>query len=86
MRQINHDEAGKTGGIAGAVQLAVTEYLKLLADEDVQDLYALVLSQVEPAVLASVLDHVGYNQSKAAQLLGLSRGTLRTKLRKYGLT
>jgi len=86
VRQINHDEAGKTGGIAGAVQLAVSEYLRLLADEDVQDLYALVLSQVEPAVLASVLDHVGYNQSKAAQLLGLSRGTLRTKLRKYGLT
>jgi Fis family transcriptional regulator len=86
VRQINHDEAGKTGSIAGAVQLAVSEYLQLLADEDVQDLYALVLSQVEPAVLASVLDHVGYNQSKAAQLLGLSRGTLRTKLRKYGLT
>jgi len=84
--QINHDESGKTGGIAGAVQLAVSEYLQLLADEDVQDLYALVLSQVEPAVLASVLDHVGYNQSKAAQLLGLSRGTLRTKLRKYGFT
>ena len=86
MSQINHNEAGKTGGIAGAVQLAVTEYLQLLADEDVQDLYALVLSQVEPAVLASVLDHVGYNQSRAAQLLGLSRGTLRSKLRKYGLT
>ena len=86
MSQINHYESGKTGGIAGAVQLAVSEYLQLLADEDVQDLYALVLSQVEPAVLASVLDHVGYNQSKAAQLLGLSRGTLRTKLRKYGLT
>ena len=86
MSQINHDEAGKAGSIAGAVQRAVTEYLQLLADEDVQDLYALVLSQVEPAVLASVLDHVGYNQSKAAQLLGLSRGTLRTKLRKYGLT
>lgn len=86
MNQIDPVKTTENGGIAQTVRHSVTEYLRLLADEEVQDLYALVLSQVEPAVLASVLDHVGHNQSEAARLLGMSRGTLRTKLRKYGLT
>lgn len=71
--------------IAISVEQAVTQYLRLMSDENVSDLYSLVLLQVEPALLRSVMTHVQQNQSKAAHLLGISRGTLRSKLRKHGL-
>ncbi|MGB1189304.1 MAG: helix-turn-helix domain-containing protein [Pseudomonadales bacterium] len=71
--------------IKTSVNQNLAEYLRLLEDQDVHDLYALVLAQVEPPLLERVMAHVGQNQSKAAVMLGLSRGTLRTKLNKYGL-
>lgn len=44
-------------------------------------LYQLVMNQVEQALLHNVLVECGGNQSKAAQqYLGISRGTLRSKL------
>ncbi|MBL6687954.1 MAG: Fis family transcriptional regulator [Pseudomonadales bacterium] len=45
----------------------------------------MVLDQVEPALLRQVMAHVDQNQSKASLLLGVSRGTLRSKLSKHGL-
>lgn len=68
-----------------AVKEAVDEYLKMMDDERVTDLYELVLSEVEAPLLRSVLHHTNQNQSKAAAALGLNRGTLRKKLRKYRL-
>ncbi|MBT3460866.1 MAG: Fis family transcriptional regulator [Gammaproteobacteria bacterium] len=72
--------------IKSAVEDTIKDYLRLLEDEPIDDLYAQVLAQVEPSLLRQVMMHVGDNQSKAARLLGLSRGTLRTKLSKYGLS
>ena len=71
--------------IKSAVEDTIKDYLRLLEDQPIDDLYAQVLAQVEPSLLRQVMMHVGDNQSKAARLLGLSRGTLRTKLVKYGL-
>lgn len=48
-------------------------------------LYNLVLSEIEPPVLEVVMSHVKGNQCKAALLLGISRGTLRKKLKLYNL-
>jgi Fis family transcriptional regulator len=36
--------------------------------------------------LQATLEHSGYNQTKAAKALGLSRSTLRKKLEHYGLS
>lgn len=47
------------------------------------NLYQLVLEQVEIPLLKKVMEHVKQNQSKAAQVLGISRGTLRKKLEHY---
>jgi Fis family transcriptional regulator len=52
---------------------------------EVNDLYHVVLSEVEPAILNVVMDYVDGNQSHAAEVLGISRSTLRKKLRQYGL-
>ncbi len=49
------------------------------------NLYDLVLDEVEIPLLETVLRHTRGNQSKAAQILGLNRATLRKKLRKHGL-
>ncbi|CAN5903476.1 MAG: DNA-binding protein Fis [Chromatiales bacterium USCg_Taylor] len=48
-------------------------------------LYELVLSEVERPLFEAVLAHTGGNLSKAAQILGLNRNTLRARLKKYSL-
>ena len=75
----NHQTIRKT------VHTAVDSYLRTMDDQEVTDLYEMVLAEVEASLLAGVMQHTGNNQSKTATLLGLSRGTLRTKLRKYRL-
>ena len=64
---------------------ALQRYLATLGGHDPDGLYALVMGEVEPAMFATVLDHAHGNQSRAASMLGLNRGTLRRKLREYGL-
>ena len=49
------------------------------------DLYDLVIGEVEGPLLAQVMAYVKGNQSRAAALLGISRGTLRTKLKAHAL-
>jgi len=51
-----------------------------------RDLYQMVLSEVELPLLKTVMNHTQGNQSKAAELLGINRTTLRKKLEKYGLS
>ena len=48
-------------------------------------LYQLVLREVELPLFRSVMDYAEGNQSRAATILGINRGTLRKKLRDYGL-
>jgi two-component system nitrogen regulation response regulator GlnG len=42
------------------------------------------LAEVEPSLLEAVLDRTGGNRAAAAQWLGIHRGTLRERLRRYG--
>lgn len=67
------------------VEHAVRQYFNALGDELPTDLYELILRQVELPLLTVVLEQSRGNQSKCAQILGLNRGTLRKKLKTYGL-
>jgi Fis family transcriptional regulator, factor for inversion stimulation protein len=49
------------------------------------NLYDLLLTEIEPPLLEVVLRHTGQNQSEAARLLAISRGTLRKKMHRYGM-
>ena len=62
------------------VRLAVKDYLARLDGEEVINLYSMVLNEVERPLIQTVMEQCGQNQSKAAQMLGLSRSTLRKKM------
>lgn len=67
------------------VQIALQNYFAQLDGQAPKDLYTLVLAEVEAPLLTAVLQQTKGNQSKAAQVLGLSRGTLRKKIKQYAL-
>lgn len=67
------------------VAVAVKNYFDQLDGQDVTDVYEMVLSEVEAPLLEKVMSYTRNNQTRASQLLGLNRGTLRKKLKKYGL-
>ena len=72
-------------GLSESVKDAIERYFRDLDGHDLGDLYELVLGQVERPLFETVLENTGGNVSQAAQLLGLNRATLRSRLRKYGL-
>jgi Fis family transcriptional regulator, factor for inversion stimulation protein len=69
--------------LRASVSAALNDYLGLVDADMVNDLYGLVLAEVEAPLLEAVMQKARSNQSKAAQMLGVSRGTLRTMLKKY---
>ena len=75
-------EEGQT--LRGAVEKALHNYFAHLEGADVTDVYNLVLTEVEAPLLETVMALVGGNQTRAAAILGLNRGTLRKKLRQHG--
>ncbi len=79
-------EPESTGGpIREAVTQALEGYFRQLNGYDCSGLYRLVLTEVEVPMLRAVMDYCVGNQTRAAQLLGINRATLRKKLRNYGL-
>ena len=72
--------------LAMYVKQTVEHYLSQLSGHDAVDLHAMVISEVEKPLLEAALEHSGYNQTKTAKALGLSRSTLRKKLDQYGIS
>ena len=60
----------------------ITEQLAS-ADETTKDLYERFLARTEPVLFNAVLQHTGGNRAAAAELLGIHRGTLRERMKKY---
>jgi Fis family transcriptional regulator len=68
------------------VHTALQIYLAQLDGHPLPDnLYKMVLQEVEHPLLQTVMHYTGGNQSKAADILGIDRSTLRKKLKQYGL-
>jgi Fis family transcriptional regulator len=67
------------------VERSLEGYFAKLGDHHPSNLYDLVIGEIEPPLLASVMRHCSGNQTRAATMLGLSRSTLRKKLRAYGI-
>lgn len=68
-----------------SVKNAIERYFAHLDGQHVTDLYDMVLCEVEEPLFTTVMRITAGNQSLAARLLGISRGTLRKKLEQFGL-
>ena len=71
--------------LSAHVAIAVEQYFAQLNGHPACGLYAMVMAEVEKPLIQAVLDHSGHNQTNAAQMLGISRSTLRKKMLHYGL-
>jgi Fis family transcriptional regulator len=66
-------------------QRVLHDYFASLNGHRPARLYDLVLREVEEPLLQAALDYAEGNQTKAATILGITRTTLRKKLRSMGL-
>ena len=80
----NENNAG-ISQLSHAVKHSIRRYLYDLDGAQPSNMYDLVLRQIEQPLFEAILEHTKGNQSRAAELLGLNRGTLRKKLRSYNL-
>ena len=72
--------------LSNCIQASVETYFKDLDGHVPGNLYDIVLHEIEKPLLKVVMQETDNNITKAAETLGLNRGTLRKKLQKYGLT
>lgn len=80
---ISNEAGDATMSLAQNVTQSVQKYFTELKGTDPIDLYQFVLEEIEAPLFRAVMEYCKYNQSRAALMLGISRGTLRTKLRHY---
>lgn len=71
--------------LRNCVRRSLSDYFAHLEGENVNNLYQMVLAEMEIPLLEKVLEYTRGNQTRAAEILGLNRGTLRKKLKQYGL-
>ena len=76
---------GEGRQLSHQVSKSMRRYFKELDGERASDIYNMVLKEVELPLLEIVMRECNDNQSKASQILGINRGTLRTKLKEHKL-
>jgi Fis family transcriptional regulator len=83
---IRPDTSADTLPLRGHAERAFEDYLHQLNGHSGSGLYELALREIEEPLFRVVLKHVEGNQSRAADILGIHRATLRRKLRDLGLS
>ena len=78
-------QSGRREPLSRCVEDALRVYLQTTGGHGILDLHRLVIEEVERPLFATVLQHVEGNLSQAAKILGLTRSTLRKRLRDYGI-
>lgn len=76
---------GQSKTLRQSVHSSLNDFFVHLDGQPITNLYELVLSEVEAPLLDVVMKHAKDNQTKASEILGLNRGTLRKKLKQYDL-
>ena len=73
------------GSLSHSAEAALKKYFKTLNGQKPNDLYKLVLKEIERPLMKEVMKHTDNNQSAASKVLGINRSTLRKKLKQYKL-
>ena len=71
--------------LSDSVKQSLDNYFAQLEGQQPSNVYQIVMELVELPLLLKVMEFTSNNQSRAAKLLDISRGTLRKKLKLYGL-
>jgi Fis family transcriptional regulator len=71
--------------LQSSVSQIMQHYFASLKGEEPRHVYDFFLDEIEEPLLSIVMKFTRENQSEAARILGLSRGTLRSKLKKFGM-
>jgi Fis family transcriptional regulator len=75
----------KNKPLSEQVRKAMKKYFAALDDAAPANVYEMVMVEVEPELLKAVMEYTNNNQSKAANVLGLNRATLRKKLYRHNI-
>lgn len=75
----------QTSSLRDSVKASLQHYFAQLDGHTPANIYDMVIAEVEKPLLEEVLQFTKGNQSKAAKILGISRGTLRKKMAIYDI-
>ena len=81
----NKAEVSKENELSTTVRKVMRQYFKDLDGEKASGIYEMVVLAVEKPMLEIVMFQAHGNQTRAAELLGMNRNTLRKKLQQHGL-
>ena len=82
---MNVQRESRDSELSACFRKMLKQYFHDLDGEHATDIYDMVVANVEKPLLEVVLHHAEGNQTRAAELLGLNRNTLRKKLTQHGI-
>jgi len=83
--QLTEQIAQKSEFLSDSIRRLLKNYFSKLGGEEPKAMYQMVLSEVESPLLECLINHTKNNHVKMSAWLGLSRTTVRQKLKKVGL-
>ena len=78
-------ESARENELTSTVRKVMRQYFKDLDGEKASGIYSMVVAAIEKPMLEVVMLQAEGKQTRAAELLGLNRNTLRKKLQQHGL-
>ena len=79
------EASARENELQSTVRKVMRQYFKDLDGEKCTGIYEMVVAAIERPMLEVVMFQAQGNQTRAAELLGLNRNTLRKKLHQHGL-
>ncbi|VTS03082.1 sigma-54-dependent transcriptional regulator [Tuwongella immobilis] len=79
------DEVDQPIAVFHDEQFSWDSFIDELISQSCENVYAVALERMEREVILRVLKHTGGNQLQSAKILGITRGSLRTKIRNLGI-
>ena len=70
----------RSNELADCVKRSLERYFKDMDGEKPTSIYEMVLKNIERPMIETVLGHAKGNQTLAAEMLGINRNTLRSKM------